>query len=136
MTVTSAGESFVSDSEAKGMLQQILRKQEESLDLNGQLVLINEKMDKLIAAIESKIKPQGAIAALVESSPQIPLFIFIVVLVALFLGFGPELVGLLGGASEKARHPPCHIHACPIASIHHRLHQRLCLRREAGACAV
>ena len=90
----------MSDSEAKGMLQQILRKQEESLDLNGQLVLINEKMDKLIAAIESKIKPQGAIAALVESSPQIPLFIFIVVLVALFLGFGPELVGLLGGASE------------------------------------
>ena len=90
----------MSDSEAKGMLQQILRKQEESLDLNGQLVLINEKMDKLIAAIESKIKPQGAIAALVESSPQIPLFIFIVVLVALFLGFGPELVSLLGGASD------------------------------------
>ena len=100
MTVTNAGEPFVSDSEAKGMLQEILRKQEEALDLNGQLVLINEKMDKLIAAIESKIKPQGAIAALVESSPQIPLFIFIVVLVALFLGFGPELVGLLGGASE------------------------------------
>ena len=90
----------MSDNEAKTMLQEILRKQEEALDLNGQLVLINEKMDKLIAAIESKIKPQGAIAALVESSPQIPLFIFIVVLVALFLGFGPELVGLLGGASE------------------------------------
>jgi len=100
MTVADAGESFVSDGEAKGMLQQILRKQEEALDLNGQLVLINEKMDKLIAAIENKIKPQGAIAALVESSPQIPLFIFIVVLVALLLGFGPELVGLLGGASE------------------------------------
>ena len=90
----------MSDGEAKTMLQEILRKQEEALDLNGQLVLINEKMDRLIAAIESKIKPQGAIAALVESSPQIPLFIFIVVLVALFLGFGPELVGLLGGASE------------------------------------
>ena len=90
----------MSDNEAKTMLQEILRKQEEALDLNGQLVLINEKMDKLIAAIESKIKPQGAIAALVESSPQIPLFIFIVVLVALFLGFGPELVGLLGGESE------------------------------------
>ena len=100
MTATDVGEPFVSDGEAKTMLQEILRKQEEALDLNGQLVLINEKMDKLIAAIESKIKPQGAIAALVESSPQIPLFIFIVVLVALFLGFGPELVGLLGGASE------------------------------------
>jgi len=100
MTATKVGEPFVSDNEAKTMLQEILRKQEEALDLNGQLVLINEKMDKLIAAIESKIKPQGAIAALVESSPQIPLFIFIVVLVALFLGFGPELVGLLGGASE------------------------------------
>ena len=90
----------MSDGEAKTMLQEILRKQEVALDLNGQLVLINEKMDRLIAAIESKIKPQGAIAALVESSPQIPLFIFIVVLVALFLGFGPELVGLLGGESE------------------------------------
>ena len=100
MTATKVGEPFVSDNEAKTMLQEILRKQEEALDLNGQLVLINEKMDKLIAAIESKIKPQGAIAALVESSPQIPRFIFIVVLVALFLGFGPELVSLLGGASD------------------------------------
>jgi hypothetical protein len=100
MTAIDAGDPFVSDNEAKIMLQQILRKQEEALDLNGQLVLINEKMDKLIAAIENKIKPQGPIAALIESSPQIPLFIFIVVLVALFLGFGPELVGLLGGESE------------------------------------
>ena len=100
MTATNVGEPFVSDGEAKAMLQEILRKQEEALDLNGQLVLINEKMDKLIAAIESKIKPQGAIAGLIESSPQIPLFIFIIVMVALFLGFGPELVGLLGGASE------------------------------------
>jgi hypothetical protein len=100
MPVTETGEPFVSDNEAKTMLQEILRKQEEALDLNGQLVLINEKMDKLIAAIESKIKPQGAVTAMIESSPQIPLFIFIIVMVALFLGFGPELVGLLGGASE------------------------------------
>jgi len=100
MATTDTGEPFVSDNEAKTMLQEILRKQEESLDLKGQLVLINEKMDALIAAVESKIKPQGALAALIESSPQIPLFIFIIVMVALFLGFGPELVGLLGGASE------------------------------------
>ena len=72
MTATNVGEPFVSDGEAKIMLEQILRKQEEALDLNGQLVLINEKMDKLIAAIESKIKPQGAIAALVSPPLRSP----------------------------------------------------------------
>jgi hypothetical protein len=80
-----------------GMLREILRKQEESLDLKGQLVILNEKMDTLIDTMERKMGSQGAVAAAFEASPQLPLYIFILSLVAMFLGFGPELVGLLGG---------------------------------------
>lgn len=101
MAVTEAEGTFVGDSDAKKMLEQILRKQEEALDLNGQLVLLNQKMDQLIGAVENKIAPQGAIAGLLAASPQIPLFVFIIVMVALFLGFGPELVGLLGSGSVE-----------------------------------
>ena len=77
------------------MLREILRKQEESLDLKGQLVLLNEKMDTLIDTMNTKISPQGVFAAFLQSSPQVPLFLFILSLVGLMLGFGPELVGLL-----------------------------------------
>lgn len=80
-----------------GMLREILRKQEESLDLKGQLVILNEKMDTLIDTMDRKMRPQGAIAAACEASPQLPLYAFILALTAMFLGFGPELVGLLGG---------------------------------------
>jgi hypothetical protein len=80
-----------------GMLREILRKQEESLDLKGQLVILNEKMDTLIETMERKMKNQGAMASMFEASPQMPLYAFILALVAMFLGFGPELVGLLGG---------------------------------------
>jgi hypothetical protein len=77
------------------MLREILRKQEESLDLKGQLVLLNEKMDTLIDTMNMKLSAQGAIAAIFQASPQMPLFLFILSLVGLMLGFGPELVGLI-----------------------------------------
>ena len=40
------------------MLREILRKQEESLDLKGQLVLLNEKMDTLIDTMNTKLSAQ------------------------------------------------------------------------------
>jgi hypothetical protein len=85
------------DMSSDEMLRQILRKQEESLDLKGQLVILNEKMDTLIETMERKIKSQSTIAAVFEASPQMPLYAFIIMLVAMFLGFGPEMVGLLQG---------------------------------------
>lgn len=77
------------------MLREILRKQEESLDLKGQLVLLNEKMDTLIETMNAKLGAQGIVAGVLQSSPQMPLYLFILTLVGLMLGFGPELVGLI-----------------------------------------
>lgn len=79
------------------MLREILRKQEEALDLKGELVILNGKMDTLIATMDKKVRPQSMVAAMCESSPQIPLYLFIVVIISLFLGFGPELISTLGG---------------------------------------
>lgn len=79
------------------MLREILRKQEEALDLKGQLVILNGKMDTLIETMDKKVRPQSLVAAMCESSPQIPLYLFIVVIISLFLGFGPELISTLGG---------------------------------------
>lgn len=78
------------------MLREILRKQEEALDLKGELVILNGKMDTLIATMDKKVRPQSMVAAMCESSPQIPLYLFIIVIICLFLGFGPELIGALG----------------------------------------
>jgi hypothetical protein len=86
-----AGEGMSSDE----MLREILRKQEQSLDLKGQLVLLNEKMDTLIDTMNTKLSAQGAIAAIFQSSPQMPLYLFILTLIAMMLGFGPEVIGLL-----------------------------------------
>ena len=83
------------DMSSDEMLREILRKQEESLDLKGQLVLLNEKMDTLIDTMNTKLSAQGAIAAIFQASPQMPLFLFILSLVGLMLGFGPELAALL-----------------------------------------
>mgnify|MGYP003662816208 CR=1 FL=1 len=79
------------------MLREILRKQEEALDLKGQLVILNGKMDTLIETMDKKVKPQSMVAAMCEASPQIPLYMFIIVIISLFLGFGPELISTLGG---------------------------------------
>jgi hypothetical protein len=79
------------------MLREILRKQEEALDLSGQLVLLNEKMDTLIETMEKKVRPSSIVASVCESSPQVPLYLFIIVIISLFLGFGPELISTLGG---------------------------------------
>jgi hypothetical protein len=85
------------DMSSDDMLREILRKQEEALDLKGELVLLNEKMDTLIETMEKKVRSQSMVAAVFESSPQMPLYIFVIIVIALFLGFGPELISTLGG---------------------------------------
>lgn len=79
------------------MLREILRKQEEALDLKGELVILNGKMDTLIETMDKKVKPQSAIAAMCEASPHIPLYAFLVIVILSFLGLGPELIATLGG---------------------------------------
>ena len=41
----------LADSSSEGILKQILDNQKEALDLNGQLVILNEKMDVLIEKV-------------------------------------------------------------------------------------
>jgi hypothetical protein len=82
------------------MLREILRKQEEALDLKGELVILNGKMDTLIETMDKKIKSQNPLAAIVDAAPQTPLYIFILILITLFLGFGPEFVGMLSGGTK------------------------------------
>ena len=77
------------------MLREILRKQEESLDLKGQLVLLNEKMDTLIDTMNTKISPQGMISAVMTSSPHMPMYLFLLAVLAMALGLGPDMVQML-----------------------------------------
>ena len=80
------------------MLREILRKQEEALDLQGQLVLLNEKMDTLIGAVREKMTPQNVLSAIV-SNPQSMLYLFIITIIALFLGLGDQVMDRVFGPS-------------------------------------
>ena len=77
------------------MLREILRKQEESLDLKGQLVLLNEKMDTLIDTMNTKISPQGMVSVVMTSSPHMPMYLFLLAVLAMALGLGPDMVQML-----------------------------------------
>ena len=89
-------ETYMSGDDAKEILGQILQNQKESLDLHGQLVLLNEKMDALINAVQDKMSKSGVIGALV-SNPQSMMYLFVLVLVALFLGLGDQVMDRVFG---------------------------------------
>jgi len=95
MVEISEGAEMSSDE----MLREILRKQEEALDLQGQLVLLNEKMDTLIDAVREKMTPKGLMSA-VLSNPQSMLYLFVVTIIALFLGLGDQVMDRVFGPSH------------------------------------
>lgn len=86
--------------EAQKMLKEILGNQKEALDLNGQLVLLNQKMDTLIEAVGKQAsKPKSAFEALLSNGQALTSFVFIV-LVALFLGLGEGVIDRFMGPSS------------------------------------
>ena len=90
----------LADSKSQGILKQILDNQKEALDLNGQLVILNEKMDVLIEKVgEQSAKPKSALEAILGNSQALISIVFII-LVALFLGLGDNVLnGLMGPGS-------------------------------------
>jgi hypothetical protein len=86
--------------EAQNMLKEILSNQKEALDLNGQLVLLNQKMDILIEAVGKQArKPKSAFEVLLSNGQALTSFVFII-LVALFLGLGEGVIDRFMGPSS------------------------------------
>ena len=86
--------------EAQKMLKEILGNQKEALDLNGQLVLLKQKMDTLIEAVGKQAsKPKSAFEALLSNGQALTSFVFII-LVALFLGLGEGVIDRFMGPSS------------------------------------
>jgi|TARA_R110000824_G_scaffold83466_6_gene209024 hypothetical protein len=78
--------------ESQVLLQEILDNQKEALDLNGQLVLLNQKMDVLIEKVgEQAAKPKSNLELLLGNHQAMFSIVF-VILVALFLGLGDAVV--------------------------------------------
>lgn len=78
--------------ESHVLLQEILDNQKEALDLNGQLVLLNQKMDVLIEKVgEQAAKPKSNLELLLGNHQAMFSIVF-VILVALFLGLGDAVV--------------------------------------------
>ena len=95
--------STLSGDESQVILKEILDNQKEALDLNGQLVLLNQKMDVLIEKVgEQSAKPKTAFEAVLGNSQALISIVFIV-LVALFLGLGDNVLnGIMGTESVDA----------------------------------
>ena len=90
----------LTDSSSEGILKQILDNQKEALDLNGQLVILNEKMDVLIEKVgEQSAKPKTALEAVLGNSQALISIVFII-LVALFLGLGDNVLNGIMGAGD------------------------------------
>jgi len=89
--------STLSGDESQVILKEILDNQREALDLNGQLVLLNQKMDVLIEKVgEQSARPKSALEAILGNSQALISIVFIV-LVALFLGLGDNVLnGIMG----------------------------------------
>ena len=89
--------STLSGDESQGILKEILDNQKEALNLNGQLVLLNQKMDVLIEKVgEQSAKPKSAFEAILGNSQALISIVFII-LVALFLGLGDNVLnGIMG----------------------------------------
>jgi len=82
----------LASTDAQILLQEILDNQKEALDLNGQLVLLNQKMDVLIEKVgEQAAKPKSNFELLLGNHQAMFSIVF-VVLVALFLGLGDAFV--------------------------------------------
>jgi len=95
--------STLSGDESQGILKEILDNQKEALNLNGQLVLLNQKMDVLIEKVgEQSAKPKSALEAILGNSQALISIVFII-LVALFLGLGDNVLnGIMGTESVDA----------------------------------
>ena len=95
--------STLSGDESHGILKEILDNQKEALNLNGQLVLLNQKMDVLIEKVgEQSAKPKSALEAILGNSQALISIVFII-LVALFLGLGDNVLnGIMGTESVDA----------------------------------
>lgn len=90
----------LADSSSEGILKQILDNQKEALDLNGQLVILNEKMDVLIEKVgEQSAKPKTALEAILGNSQALISIVFII-LVALFLGLGDNVLNGIMGSGD------------------------------------
>ena len=90
----------LTDSSSEGILKQILDNQKEALDLNGQLVILNEKMDVLIEKVgEQSAKPKTALEAVLGNSQALISIVFII-LVALFLGLGDNVLNGIMGSGD------------------------------------
>jgi hypothetical protein len=89
--------STLSGDESQVILKEILDNQREALDLNGQLVLLNQKMDVLIEKVgEQSARPKSTLEAILGNSQALISIVFIV-LVALFLGLGDNVLnGIMG----------------------------------------
>tara|TARA_R100001463_G_scaffold45515_2_gene93825 strand:- start:294 stop:662 length:369 start_codon:yes stop_codon:yes gene_type:complete len=89
--------SALSGDESQVILKEILDNQKEALDLNGQLVLLNQKMDVLIEKVgEQSARPKSTLEAILGNSQALISIVFIV-LVALFLGLGDNVLnGIMG----------------------------------------
>ena len=93
------GMASVSNDESNVLLREILDNQKEALDLNGQLVLLNEKMDKLIDCVDKKMQPSSTVNAILSTTHALSSIVFIV-LVALFLGLGDGIMERWLGPGE------------------------------------
>tara|TARA_R100000664_G_C2738549_1_gene127433 strand:- start:266 stop:625 length:360 start_codon:yes stop_codon:yes gene_type:complete len=89
----------VSNDESNVLLREILDNQKEALDLNGQLVLLNEKMDKLIDCVDKKMQPSSTVNAVLSNTHALSSIVFII-LVALFLGLGDGIMERWLGPGE------------------------------------
>lgn len=87
----------LSGDESQVILKEILDNQKEALNLNGQLVLLNQKMDILIEKVgEQSARPKSTLEAILGNSQALISIVFIV-LVALFLGLGDNVLnGIMG----------------------------------------
>ena len=87
----------IASDDSQVLLKEILDNQKEALDLNGQLVLLNQKMDVLIETVgEQAAKPKSAFEAILGNNQALISVVFIV-LVALFLGLGDNVLnGIMG----------------------------------------
>lgn len=90
--------------DTQDMLKEIRDNQKEALNLNGQLVILNQKMDVLIEKVgEQSARPKTALEAILGNSQALISLVFIV-LVALFLGLGDGILNRFMGSGNIDGH--------------------------------
>jgi len=90
--------------DTQDMLKEIRDNQKEALNLNGQLVILNQKMDVLIEKVgEQSARPKTALEAILGNSQALISLVFIV-LVALFLGLGDGILNRFMGSGSIDSH--------------------------------